>query len=55
MAKKTTVDPEELTAEEREAILSRAAKYTQRRVENETIVRQLEREAQEEERRRESS
>jgi hypothetical protein len=55
MSKKTTIDPDELTPEEREAILRRAAEYTQRRVENEIIVRQLEREAQEDERRRESS
>ena len=52
---KKTIDPEELTPEERAAILRRATEYTRRRVENEIIVRQLEREAQEEERRREAS
>ena len=53
--KRTTIDPEELTPDEREAILRRATEHTQRRLENEIIVRQLEREAQEEERRREAS
>jgi hypothetical protein len=53
--RKTTIDPDELTPDEREAILRRASEHIQRRVENEIIVRQLEREAQEEERRREAS
>jgi hypothetical protein len=52
--KKTTIDPEELTPEERQAILKRAMEHTWRRAENEIIVSQLEREA-EEERRRENS
>ena len=55
MEKKATIDPEELTPEEREAVLRRATEHTRRRIENEIILRQLEREAQEEERRRESS
>ncbi len=52
---KKTTDPEQLSPEERRAILQRATEHTRRRVENEIIVRQLEREAQEEERRRASS
>jgi hypothetical protein len=55
MKKKTTIDPEELTPEERQAILRRATEHTRRRAENEIILRQLEREAQEEDRRREAS
>ncbi len=54
--KKTTIDPEQFSPEERRAILERAAQNTRRRVENEIIVRQLEREAaQEEPPRREAS
>jgi hypothetical protein len=51
MKKKTTIDPEQLSAEERRAILERAAKSIRREMENEMIVRQLEREAVQEERR----
>ena len=53
--KKTTTNPEDLTPAERKAILQRSYKRRRREYENELIVRELEREAQDEERRREAS
>jgi hypothetical protein len=49
------IDPEQLSPDERRAILERATKNVRRELENEIIINQLEREAQEEEARRESS
>lgn len=49
---KTTIpDPESLSDEERETILRQAGIRVRRELENETIVRELERQAQEAERR----
>jgi hypothetical protein len=53
--KKTTRDPEDLTSEERRAILQRSYERRRRDFENELIARELEREAQEEATRRTAS
>ena len=54
--RKTTIDPEQLSPEERRAILERATRNIRRDLANDIIIRQLEREAaQDEEAHREAS
>jgi hypothetical protein len=53
--KKATRNPEDLTSDERKSLLRRSYERGRREFENELIARELEREAQEEERRRKAS